>query len=75
VNELELMLDKLPKDKEIVAYCRDLYCVLSHEAVSKLRAFAYHVRRFKDGYPEWKATGLNLVSVINKLIERILMTK
>ncbi len=58
LEQLEGMLDKLPKDKEIVAYCRGPYCVLSHEAVQRLRQLGYQVRRFEEGYPEWKAAGL-----------------
>ncbi|MFP4138381.1 MAG: ArsR/SmtB family transcription factor [Halomonas sp.] len=56
--ELEQMLERLPRDKEIVAYCRGPYCALSHEAVQRLRALGYRVRRFEEGYPEWKAAGL-----------------
>lgn len=58
LEQLEGMLDKLPDDKEIVAYCRGPYCVLSHEAVQRLRQLGYQVRRFEEGYPEWKAAGL-----------------
>ncbi|SET43205.1 transcriptional regulator, ArsR family [Marinobacter segnicrescens] len=58
LEQLEAMLDELPKDREIVAYCRGPYCVLSHEAVKKLRALGYQVRRFDEGFPEWKAAGL-----------------
>ncbi len=54
----EAMLDDLPRDKEIVAYCRGPYCALSHEAVQRLRQLGYRVRRFEEGYPEWKAAGL-----------------
>lgn len=56
--ELESMLDRLPQDREIVAYCRGPYCALSHEAVVWLRERGYHVRRFAEGFPEWKAAGL-----------------
>ncbi len=58
LEQLEDMLDKLPRDREIVAYCRGAYCVLSHEAVQRLRQLGYRVRRFEEGYPEWKAAGL-----------------
>lgn len=55
------MLDdalELPADREIVAYCRGPYCVLSFEAIQKLRAKGYNVRRYRDGFPEWKTAGL-----------------
>jgi len=55
---LERRLIELPADREIIAYCRGPYCVLSFEAVAALRARGYLVRRLKDGYPEWKAAGL-----------------
>ncbi|MGM0784050.1 MAG: ArsR/SmtB family transcription factor [Pseudomonadota bacterium] len=58
LEQLEAMLDGLPRDKEIVAYCRGPYCALSHEAVQRLRQLGYRVRRFEEGYPEWKAAGL-----------------
>lgn len=58
VEDLAAMLQKLPRDKEIVAYCRGPYCVLSHEAVRQLRELGFRVRRFEEGFPEWKAAGL-----------------
>ena len=59
---LEQRLAELPADREVVAYCRGPYCVLSFEAVSALRARGYLVRRLEDGYPEWKAAGLPVVA-------------
>ena len=56
--DLERRLADLPPDQELIAYCRGPYCVLSFEAVAKLRRRGYRARRLEDGYPEWKATGL-----------------
>ena len=56
--ELERRLGELPKGREVIAYCRGPYCVLSFEAVAALRARGYRIRRLEDGYPEWKAAGL-----------------
>jgi len=56
--ELERRLGELPKSREVIAYCRGPWCVLSFEAVAALRAQGYRVRRLEDGYPEWKAAGL-----------------
>jgi ArsR family transcriptional regulator len=53
-------MHELPKDREIVAYCRGPYCVLSFEAVGMLRDRGYRVRRLQDGFPEWKAAGLEV---------------
>lgn len=61
--ELERRLGELPKDQEVIAYCRGPYCVLSFEAVAALRARGYRVRRLEDGYPEWKAAGLPIEAV------------
>jgi ArsR family transcriptional regulator len=56
--DLHRRLAELSKEREIVAYCRGAYCVLSFEAVASLRAKGYQVRRLEEGYPEWKAAGL-----------------
>ena len=61
--ELERRLGELPKSREVIAYCRGPYCVLSFEAVAALRARGYRVRRLEDGYPEWKAAGLPVETV------------
>jgi ArsR family transcriptional regulator len=58
LDTLERRLADLPSDREIVAYCRGPYCILSFEAVAMLRARGYTVHRLEDGYPEWKAAGL-----------------
>ncbi|MEW5707335.1 MAG: metalloregulator ArsR/SmtB family transcription factor [Pseudomonadota bacterium] len=55
--ELEGRLSKLPRDREIVAYCRGPYCVLAFEAVARLRQKGLKARRLQDGFPEWKAAG------------------
>ena len=57
MNELKRRLAELPKDQEIVAYCRGPYCVFSFEAVALLRKRGFFVRRLEDGFPEWKAAG------------------
>jgi ArsR family transcriptional regulator len=58
LSELEKRLADLDPDREIVAYCRGPYCVLSYEAVAMLRARGFKVRRLEDGLPEWRAAGL-----------------
>jgi ArsR family transcriptional regulator len=57
-SELEGRLAELPPDRDVVAYCRGPYCVLSFEAVATLRAKGYDIKRLEDGFPEWKAAGL-----------------
>lgn len=60
LDELEQRLSELPKDRDIIACCRAPYCVLSFEAVAMLRARGYRIRRPEDGFPEWKAAGLQV---------------
>lgn len=56
--ELGKRLKEIPKDHQVIAYCRGAYCVLSFEAVAELRKKGFNVRRLEEGYPEWKAAGL-----------------
>ncbi len=56
--ELENRLLELPADKEIVAYCRGPFCLLSDEAVALLSAHGYRIRKISDGVSEWQAAGL-----------------
>ena len=56
--ELDRRLAELPANREVIAYCRGPYCVLSFETVAALRMRGYVVHRLEDGYPEWKAAGL-----------------
>ncbi len=58
IKELEARLASLPRRKEIVAYCRGPYCLMSFEAVQKLRKRGFRARRLEDGFPEWRAAGL-----------------
>lgn len=58
LGELKRRLRELPREQEIVAYCRGPYCVLSYEAVAELRKRGFKAGRLEDGYPEWKAAGL-----------------
>jgi len=60
--QLERRLAELPPDREIVAYCRGVWCVLSFEAVAALRRRGYRARRLEDGFPEWKVSGLPIGS-------------
>jgi rhodanese-related sulfurtransferase len=58
VDRLESQLAKLPRRKEIVAYCRGPYCLMSFEAVAALRKRGLKARRLENGFPEWRAAGL-----------------
>lgn len=58
IGDLKRRLADFDPKKEIVAYCRGPYCVLSYEAVAVLRTHGFKVRRLEDGLPEWRAAGL-----------------
>jgi rhodanese-related sulfurtransferase len=56
--DLKKRIDDIPKNIEVVAYCRGPYCVLAAEAVMSLRKAGVKAIRMKDGYPEWKESRL-----------------
>jgi len=56
--DLERRLAELPKDAQIVAYCRGPYCVYANDAVRLLQNKGFKARRLRDGYPEWERAGL-----------------
>jgi len=58
IAELRRQLRALPKDAEVVAYCRGPYCVYADDAVRELNRKGFRARRLIDGYPEWKRAGL-----------------
>jgi rhodanese-related sulfurtransferase/predicted transcriptional regulator len=58
ITELRRRLRELPRDVDIVAYCRGPYCVYANDAVRQLRKRGYRARRLQDGYPEWRRQGL-----------------
>jgi len=61
LDKLESYLSRLPKRKEVVAYCRGPYCLMSFEAVEKLRKRGWRARRLENGLPEWRAAGLPVI--------------
>ena len=58
IHELERRLGELPKRKEVVAYCRGPYCLMSYDAVQLLRKKGLKARRLENGLPEWRLAGL-----------------
>jgi ArsR family transcriptional regulator len=61
LSDLNNKLKTLPPEREVIAYCRGPYCVLSHQAVEELRRQGFTSRRLEGGYPEWKSEGLSVV--------------
>jgi rhodanese-related sulfurtransferase/DNA-binding transcriptional ArsR family regulator len=57
VAALKKRLTELPKEREIVAYCRGPYCVMAIEAVALLRKRGFRAHRMEQGVIEWRARG------------------
>jgi rhodanese-related sulfurtransferase len=57
LNELKRHLAKLPKSREVVAYCRGPQCVMAIEAVELLRKKGFRARRMEQGVMDWRARG------------------
>ena len=60
LKELQLRLSDLPRDQEIVAYCRGPYCVLSVLAVEMLRAKGFKAVRIEEGIQDFRAMGFHI---------------
>jgi len=58
IDELRRHVRALPKDTDVVAYCRGPYCVYADDAVRELTRRGFRARRLEDGYPEWRRAGL-----------------
>jgi rhodanese-related sulfurtransferase len=58
--ELEKRFSKLPRDQQIVAYCRGPYCVLAVQAVEMLRQRGFQAIRLEEGVQDWQAMGLRV---------------
>lgn len=58
LGSLDAHLSEFKRDREIVAYCRGPWCVMSFEAVAALRGRGFRARRLEDGMPEWREAGL-----------------
>ena len=58
--ELEARLRELPRNKEIVAYCRGPFCVMSDAAVTLLLQHGFRASKVAEGVAEWQAAGLAL---------------
>ncbi|MGH3449483.1 MAG: ArsR/SmtB family transcription factor [Haloechinothrix sp.] len=58
VDEIAKRLRTIPKERQVVAYCRGPYCVYADDAVRALRRRGFRATRLDDGYPEWVRAGL-----------------
>lgn len=57
MTELAARLQEVPKDREVVAYCRGPYCVMAVEAVDLLRRRGFAAHRLEQGVADWRARG------------------
>lgn len=60
LRELERHLSDLPRDRQIAAYCRGPYCVLSIQAVEMLRAKGFKAVRIEEGIQDFRALGFDI---------------
>jgi rhodanese-related sulfurtransferase len=51
---LPSIVSKLPRRREVIAYCRGPYCVYADDAVRLLRECGLRARRLDVGFPEWR---------------------
>ena len=56
-DELLEKLKSLPKNKEIIAYCRGPLCAMADDAIKLLQDHGYTAGRLDVGYPEWETEG------------------
>lgn len=54
MEKLDSYLQKLPKDKEVIAYCRGKYCVFSAIAAQKMKNEGFIAYRMADSIYEWQ---------------------
>ena len=66
LRELQLRLMDLPRDQEIVAYCRGPYCVLSIQAVEMLRAKGFQAVRLEEGIQDLRALGFPIAKELDQ---------
>ena len=58
ITELENRLSEIPREHQVVAYCRGRYCAFAPAAVRLLQVHGIVAARLEDGYPEWRGAGL-----------------
>jgi rhodanese-related sulfurtransferase len=57
LGELKARFKELPKNREVVAYCRGPYCVFAVEAVELLRKKGLKAHRLREGVLDWRSRG------------------
>jgi len=54
-KQIRERMRELPKDREIVAYCRGPLCLMADEAVSLMKKEGLNAYRLENGYTDWLA--------------------
>jgi rhodanese-related sulfurtransferase len=57
-DELAERLRHVPRDRDVVAYCRGPYCAYADDAVRQLQKRRFRAGRLEDGFPEWRLADL-----------------
>jgi rhodanese-related sulfurtransferase len=57
IADLKIRWADLPKDRDVVAYCRGPYCVMAVDAVNLLRRKGFKAHRLEQGVADWRARG------------------
>ena len=60
LDEIGKRIAELPKDKEIVAYCRGPFCLSAEEAAKLIASKGRKVSKLLDGVAEWRSAGMSL---------------
>lgn len=64
LGQLRRRLDEIPREREVIAYCRGPYCTMAVEAVEVLRKAGYRANPLDLGAPDLRERGL-LLQVVN----------
>lgn len=59
--QLAVRLGELPRDREVVAYCRGPYCSMALEAVSVLESSGFRARHLDLGVPELRGRRFRII--------------
>ena len=64
--DLKTRLRDVPKDREVVAYCRGPYCVMAVDAVTLLRERGFTAHRLEQGVADWRARGWRIATSLEQ---------
>jgi rhodanese-related sulfurtransferase/DNA-binding transcriptional ArsR family regulator len=60
-EQLTGAVTRLPRESDVVAYCRGRFCIYADDAVRALRERGHRAVRMEDGFPEWRRAGYPVV--------------